>query len=199
MASYDEAMLDLRVPTPNAWLDVVFADFDAFLLDHAACERKASATGMSFVTRYPDRTELVEPMIEFAKEELEHFHIVYREIARRGLRLVADYKDQYVGGLMALQTRDGGDALLLDRFLVAGVVEARGCERLKLVAEALPEADPLRVTYLDLARAEARHHALFFRLARTFFAAERVGERAAHFLEGEAELMERLPLRAAVH
>ncbi len=194
-----DSMLDLRVPTPRAWLNVVFGDFDAFLLDHAACERKASATGLSFVTRYSDRTELLEPMIEFAKEELEHFHIVYREIARRGLRLTADYKDEYVAGLMALQTRDGGDALFLDRLLVAGVVEARGCERLKMVAEALPDDDPLGAVYLDLARAEARHHALFFRMARLFFPDDRVAKRAAHFLDGEAELMARLPLWAAVH
>jgi len=193
------SMLDLRVSTPPAWLEVVFGDFASFLLDHAACERKASATGLSFVTRYPDRTQLLEPMIEFAKEELDHFHIVYREIARRGLRLTADHKDEYVGGLMKMQTRDGADALFLDRLLVAGVVEARGCERLKMVAEALPEDDPLGPVYLDLARAEARHHALFFRMARLFFPEERVSARAAHFLDGEAELIGHLPLRAAVH
>ena len=63
-------MFDLRFSTPKAWLDVVFSDFDAFLIDHAACERKASATGMSFVVRYPDKAPLIEPLIEFAREEL---------------------------------------------------------------------------------------------------------------------------------
>src|SRR5262245_15608333 len=92
-------MLDLRVKTETDWLDAVFADFDAFLLDHAACERKASATGMSFVVRYPDRREMIEPMIEFSKEELEHFHVMYRIVAERGLALVDDYKDPYVNGL----------------------------------------------------------------------------------------------------
>ena len=70
-------MLDLCYQTPPQWLDAVFSDFDSFLVDHAACERKASATGMNFVVRYPDRPELVEPLIEFAREELEHFQIVY--------------------------------------------------------------------------------------------------------------------------
>src|SRR5262245_11424853 len=117
-------MFDLRFATPRVWLDVIFADFDAFLLDHAACERKAAATGMSFVVRYPDRRVLIEPMIEFAKEELEHFHQVYRVIDKRRLVLADDYKDPYVNGLRT-QMRTGADALLLDRLLVAGVVEAR--------------------------------------------------------------------------
>ena len=88
-------MLPLRIPTPPAWLEVVLADFDAFLLDHAACERKASATGMSFVVRYPDRRALLEPMIAFAREELEHFHQVYRLIEARGLVLRRDEKDPW--------------------------------------------------------------------------------------------------------
>jgi len=192
-------MLDLRQSTPLAWLDHVFADFDAFLLDHAACERKAAATGMSFVVRYPDRAPLVEPMIEFAREELEHFHIMYRVIARRGLTLADDYKDPYVNALRG-ECRGSGDVLLLDRLLVAGVVEARGCERLFLVAEALTGRDAeLAATYLDLARAESRHHGLFFRIARQLFAEDAVLQRAAELLDFEAELVSRLPHRAAVH
>ena len=119
-------MFDLRRQTPPEWLDAVFADFEAFLLDHAACERKASATGMSFVVRYPDRSALIEPMIEFAREELEHFHIMYKLVAERGLILCDDYKDPYVNALRA-QCRSSGDALLLDRLVVSGIVEARGC------------------------------------------------------------------------
>jgi tRNA-(ms[2]io[6]A)-hydroxylase len=192
-------MFDLRVKTPPAWLDVVFGDFDAFLLDHAACERKASATGMSFVVKYPDKTAMLEPMIEFAREELEHFHIMYKIVAARGLRLIDDYRDAYVNGLRK-KVRPHGDALLLDRLLVAGIVEARGCERLHLVAEALPESDAeLKRVYLDLARAESRHHGFFFRFARQYFGEPTVVERATQLLDVEAELVERLPHRAAVH
>ena len=191
-------MLDLRIPTSPEWLSVVLRDFDAFLIDHAACERKASATGMSFVVRYPDRASLLEPMIEFAREELEHFHRVFRVLAARNLRLGADYKDEYVNALRT-QVRRGGTEGLVDALLVAGVVEARGCERLKLVAEALPEADPLKEMYLDLTRAEARHHALFFRLARAFANEAEVQSQADRLLDYEAELVQRLPLRAAVH
>ena len=192
-------MLDLRSATPPAWLTAVFADFDGFIIDHAACERKASATGMSFVVKYPDRTELMEPLIEFSREELEHFHIMYRVLARRGLRLVDDYRDAYVNGLRS-QMRSNASDLLLDRLLVAGIVEARGFERLHMVAQALSSDDlELKNVYLDLARAESRHHALFFRLARIYFSEREVAERASRLLDFEAELIDRLPHQARVH
>lgn len=192
-------MLDLRVKTPPEWLDAVFGDFDAFLLDHANCERKASATGMSFVARYPDRRELLDPMIEFAKEELEHFHIMYRICAERGLTLADDYKDPYVNALRS-QIRAGGDIHFLDRLLVSGVVEARGCERLFLVAEALKQrGSALHEPYMELARAESRHHAFFFRMARLYFSEAEVRQRGGEMLDFEAALVARLPHRAAVH
>jgi tRNA 2-(methylsulfanyl)-N6-isopentenyladenosine37 hydroxylase len=192
-------MLDLRFKTPPAWLDAVFADFDRFLLDHAACERKAAATGMSFVVRYPDKSAIIEPLIEFAREELEHFQIMYRIIHERGLVLADDYKDPYVNALRA-RVRTGGEGMLLDRLLVAGIVEARGCERLFMVAEALEQRkSALAQPYLDLARAEARHHGLFFRLAHACFADEPIAERASVLLDYEAELVQKLPHRAAVH
>lgn len=191
-------MLDLRTPTSSAWLAHVLAHFDEFLVDHAACERKASATGLSFVVRYPDKPALLEPMIEFAREELEHFHLVFLALHARGLQLGADYKDEYVGELRAW-ARKGGNEGLVDSLLVAGVVEARGCERLKLIADALPTDDPLQPLYMDLARAESRHHALFFRLARQFAPEPEVRERAGLLLDLEAEIVARLPLLARVH
>jgi tRNA 2-(methylsulfanyl)-N6-isopentenyladenosine37 hydroxylase len=194
----ERPMLDLRLPTSPQWLHNVLAHFDEFLLDHAACERKASATGMAFVARYPDRPEMLGPMIEFAMEELEHFHRVYLKIAERGLLLLPDYKDEYVQSLRSWGRR-GGDEGLVDSLLVAGVVEARGCERLKLVADALPETDPLSAMYLDLARAESRHHAFFFRLARLYAGEKTVRERADELLDREAEIVSRLPLLPRVH
>jgi tRNA-(ms[2]io[6]A)-hydroxylase len=192
-------MLDLRFSTPRTWLDAVFADFDAFLLDHAACERKASATGISLITRYPDKKSIIEPLIEFSREELEHFHIVYRILAARDLTLVSDYKDPYVNALRA-QCRGSGEVLLLDRLLVAGVVEARGCERLFMLADALAEREPpLASIYLELARAESRHHGLFFRLARQLFPESEVEGRGGELLDFEASLVASLPHRAAVH
>lgn len=190
-------MLPLALPTPSAWLDVVLADFDAFLLDHAACERKASATGMAFVVRYPDRRELLDPMIAFAREELEHFHQVYRLIAARGLTLAADQKDPYLEPLLRW-VRTGRDERLLDRLVVGGVVEARGCERFGLVADGLP-AGELKQFYLDLTRSEARHVGMFLRLARQLFDRELVDARLAELLAVEAEVVRTLALRPALH
>lgn len=174
------------------------ADFDAFLLDHTLCERKASAMGMSLVAKYPDRALILDDLIAFAREELEHFHIMYRVVAERNLVLPSDEKDVYVGELRKLMNGRDSDGLFLDRLLVPGIVEARGCERLRLVTEALPEG-ALKEIYLDVTRAEARHHALFFRLAKRYFPEAVVEQRAAVLLDGEARIVAELPLRAAVH
>jgi tRNA 2-(methylsulfanyl)-N6-isopentenyladenosine37 hydroxylase len=191
------AMIELRLPTRAEWLSVVLSDFDGFLVDHAACERKASATGMAFVVRYPDRPALVDPMIAFAREELEHFHRVYRLCAERGLQLGSDDKDPYLAELLAL-ARTGRDHRLLDRLLIAGIVEARGCERFGLLADGMPEG-ALREFYRDITRAEARHQGLFVRLAREYFAGPAIAARLAELLDREAAIVDALPLRPALH
>ncbi|MEN0061377.1 MAG: tRNA-(ms[2]io[6]A)-hydroxylase [Myxococcota bacterium] len=191
--------MKLRTATASTWVEPVLADFDAFLIDHAACERKASATGMGFVVRYPDRPVLVDEMIGFAREELEHFHQVYRIIRERGLQLAADTKDQYVGALRR-EAAGKGEARLLDHLLIAAVVEARGCERFRLVAEALAERDdPLAAFYLEITRSEGRHQGLFVRLAQHFFHRDRVTERLDYWLTLEASVVSTLPSRAALH
>jgi tRNA-(ms[2]io[6]A)-hydroxylase len=120
-------------------------------------------------------------------------------LEKRGLRLSDDYKDGYVNGLRS-RLRSRSDELLLDRLLVSGIVEARGFERLHMVANALGDGDvELKNMYMDLSRAESRHHALFFRLARLYFTESEVRERAESLLDYEAELVARLPHRAAVH
>lgn len=189
-------MLCLRTSTPAAWLQAVCTDFDAFLVDHAACERKAAATGMSFVVRYPDRTRILDDLIGFAREELEHFHQVFALIQSRGLRLSADTPDPYVTAMLE-QVRPGRDPRLLDRLLVAGVVEARGCERFGMVARGGPPE--VRDVYRDFERGEARHHALFVRLARVYFDENAIEQRLDALLDHEAELVQRLPIRAALH
>jgi tRNA 2-(methylsulfanyl)-N6-isopentenyladenosine37 hydroxylase len=192
-------VLDLRVATQSTWLDAVFADFDAFLVDHTGCEKKAFANAMALVSRYPERTELVAELIEFSREELEHFQRMHGILMRRGLELARDTPDVYAKALRS-RVRNHGDAALQDRLLVAGIIEARSCERLWLLARALPERDPeLAETYLDLARAESRHHGLFFRLARQHTGERSTLARAAELLDFEAELVTGLPLRPAVH
>src|ERR1700693_5462140 len=112
----------LKAPTSPLWTEAVLRDFDAFLRDHANCERKASGSAMNMVSHYPDRTELVTAMIDLAREELEHFHGVYQHMASRGLALGPDLKDPYVRRL-SQEYRKGSDAYFLDRLLAAGVPE----------------------------------------------------------------------------
>lgn len=192
-------MLDLRVATDERWLDIVFSDFDAFLVDHTGCEKKAFANAMSLISRFPERTELVADLIEFSREELEHFQRMHAILSRRGLALGRDVPDAYAKALRE-RVRSDEEAQLCDRLLVAGIIEARSCERLWLLARALPEREPaLAETYLELARSESRHHGLFFRLARREVGEQATLARAAELLDFEAELVARLPLRPAVH
>ena len=190
-------MFELRVSTPKEWANIALSDFDAFLLDHAACERKASAVGLSFVVRYPDRTLLMEPMIQFAREELEHFHQCYRLIESRGLVLSGDASDEYVNSILE-KVRFGREERFLDRLLASAVIEARGFERLQLVAEALTD-DGLKNFYARLARAEAHHRTLFAEMALQFFPEPVVRERLEYFLGIEARAISAAPFRAAIH
>jgi tRNA-(ms[2]io[6]A)-hydroxylase len=190
-------MVALKKATAPDWIDAVKEDLNTFLADHASCERKASATAMSLVAHYPDKPELVSAMIALSIEELEHFQQVYEVMEKRGARLLPDEKDAYVRGLLK-EVRKGTAHYFLDRLLVAAVVEARGCERFGLLGKHLPDAE-LRDFYTELARAEGKHQALFFRLAKTYFPEDTVKARLEELLVAEAELIEKLPHRAALH
>ena len=189
--------MKLRYQTPAQWTQTVLDDFSSFLLDHAACERKASATAMSLVAHYPDRKELVANMIELAQEELEHFAQVYQHIEARELILTNDSKDPYVTALRQLN-RNGTEEYFLDRLLIAGMVEARGCERFAMIAEALPKGE-LKDFYWQITRSEARHSGLFFRLTKCYFVDELIDARLDELLDAEAKIVKNLPLRAALH
>jgi tRNA 2-(methylsulfanyl)-N6-isopentenyladenosine37 hydroxylase len=186
----------LLVHTRAEWLDAVRAEFDAFLRDHAACERKASATAMTLASHYRDKEKLVTEMVDLACEELHHFRKVYAAIVARGGRLGDDSKDRYVRELLSL-VRRAPDVYLLDRLLVAGVIEARGCERFHLLAAALePE---MAGFYADFARSEERHAGLFVALAKMYFTEGEVAARSHELYAAEAEIIQALPLRPALH
>ena len=185
------------VATQDAWVSAVLGDFDAFLLDHAACERKASAMAMTFVVRYPDRDAILDPMIRLAKEELAHFHQVFRICQQRGLRFSHDTKDPYVNALLS-QIRRGREVEFLDRLVMAGVVEARGHERFGRVADAL-EPGELKDFYRQITLSEARHCELFFDLAKVYFEAEEVAQRIAFFLDRDSDAIAAIAPRPALH
>lgn len=183
--------------TQDAWVAAVLGNFDAFLLDHAACERKASAMAMTFVVRYPDRDAILDPMIRLAKEELAHFHQVFRICQRRRLRFSHDTKDPYVNALLS-QIRRGREVEFLDRLVMAGVVEARGHERFGRIAEAL-EPGELKDFYRQITLSEARHYELFFELAGVYFSEDEVLDRIAFFLERDGDAIDRIAPRPALH
>jgi tRNA-(ms[2]io[6]A)-hydroxylase len=187
----------LKAPTPPAWTAAVLADLDAFLLDHAANERKASSSAMALVVHYPDRPELVERCIALAIEELQHFGQVQARIAERGLVPGPDTRNAYLQSLRK-EFREGSGPYFLDRLLTAGIVEARGCERFGLVAAALP-AGALKDFYRDLARSEVRHQEMYIDLARIYFDMTSVEARLEELLAVEATVMTKQPLRAALY
>ncbi len=190
-------MLRLLSETSQEWIDKVMQDFDLFLLDHAACEKKASAMAMGMVAHYPDRKQLVRAMIDLALEELEHFSQVYSLIEARQLQLGADEKDPYINQLLK-HARHPSDLYFLDRLLLAGIIEARGCQRFHCVAQNQKDAE-LKQFYKQLATQEAKHHHTFVQLAHTYFSADQVEHRLQELLHIEADIVSRLPIRAAVH
>ena len=187
----------LHFATPPEWLNTVLSDFDSFLQDHAAAEKKASGMAISMLSHYPDRIELVAAMADLAVEELTHYREVVKWIHRRGLQTCADTKDPYVTEFRDA-IRQGRDAYLLDRLLTAGIIEARGAERFALVAQGLEEPAISRF-YASIARSEERHYTLFLELAGKYFDETSIAQRWNELLAIEAEIVRRLPLRAALH
>ncbi|MDN3652581.1 tRNA-(ms[2]io[6]A)-hydroxylase [Thalassotalea ponticola] len=190
-------MFELKYHTPKEWAEVALKDFDAFLQDHAAAEKKASGMAMSMLSHYPDRQKLVRAMTDLALEELIHFKQVLKLMTARNVIQANDQKDMYIHQIRTLFRR-GRDEFLLDRLLVAGVIEARGHERFALIAEALPEGRDKKF-YDDIAKSEEKHKNLFVELALEYFPEDEVYSRLEEILIAEAEICEKLPFRAALH
>ena len=160
--------LDLAVDSKQEWLDAVMSDFNAFLQDHADCERKASSMAMSFVAKYPDRLAILPELIETGIEELEHFQDVYKLMQARGVQLRPSMgEDLYVKALIK-QCHSGRNERFMDRLLIASVLETRGAERFRMIAEALQEPD-LKRFYKTLWTSEAKHGHIFVKMALEYF------------------------------
>lgn len=191
------AMIELKFKTPAAWAEGIINAMDVFLPDHAAAEKKASSMAMTMVSHYPDKPELVTAMIDLALEELSHFRSVVKIMQGRGVSLLPDEKDPYVNALRR-EARHPSDLYLMDRLLIAGIVEARGAERFGMVASALPGGE-LKRFYEAITRSEQGHEELFLRLAELYFDPGTVHRRLEELLEAEAAIVRRLPIRPALH
>lgn len=190
--------VDLRVNSPAQWVDAVMNDFNTFLQDHANCERKASAMAMSFVAKYPNRVEIIPELIETALEEMEHFRDVYAIMEKRGVMLPHEIsQDHYVKQLLDY-CRSGREERFLDRLLLASVIECRGAERFQLVAGAL-EDEVLKKFYKRLWTSEAKHGNIFVKMALNYFNQDEIYVRLNELNEIEADVLNSLPIKAALH
>jgi len=197
MAALEEGAL--HSASDPAWVKVALGDFDAVLIDHAHCEKKAALTALAMVSMFPDLDELVRRMSKLAQEELRHFYQVHELMRERGLKLGRDPGDPYAQGLLTL-VRKGGRAedRRTDRLLICALIEARSCERLELLAEALTD-EKLRHFYGGLAGAEAGHYRLFVDLAARYDDPARVHERLKELAADEARILAALPILPRVH
>jgi len=185
------------VETDPRWLPLALSQFQKVLVDHAHCEKKAAAQALSMLQAYPDLPELPETMARLAREESSHLARVLALMSERGWALTKDEGDPYAQGLQALMRKTHVERRL-DRLLVSAIIEGRSCERLGLLAKGL--TDPkLQDFYAELAQSEDGHQALFFRFASQLTDEATADARLEELLEGEARLLQTLPLRPAIH
>lgn len=187
----------LRQNSAQSWLDLVLGNFDQFLVDHASCEKKASGMAMSMISHYPDKPLLVKAMLNLALEELSHFRDVMDIMMERNLIAGADHKDHYVNQLHKAMNQ-GPEAYLMDRLLIASIVEARGAERFGMIAEALPDGQ-LKSFYRLITESEKNHYRLFLKLAEQHCDANAISKRLDVLLNLEADIIRQLPDRPALH
>lgn len=193
-------MLGLKLPTDPRWAALVENNIPAILTDHAWCEQKAASNAISLIIRYPEYPDLVEEMSAIAREEMEHFGMVHQKIIERGLTLGKERRDEYVNDLASfIRSGVSPKKLLCDRLLFAAMIEARSCERFKMLSERISDED-LRKFYRDLMESEARHYTTFLNFARKYCGdVDDVDERWQQLLDYEASLMDRYGKRETMH
>lgn len=192
-------MLGLKLPTDPRWVNIVEKNIEEILTDHAYCEQKAASNAITVIVRFPDYPEVVEAMVELVKEEMDHFQLVHQELIKRGLKLGRERKDDYIHDLLAF-IRKGGDEeqQFVEKMLFAAMVEARSCERFRLLSEEINDAD-LRGFYRELMESEARHYTMFLNFARKYAKRVDVNKRWQEFLEYEATLMNKYGKEGTIH
>jgi len=185
-------MLHLKLPTDPRWVNIVAKNIEDILTDHAYCEQKAASAAISFIVGFPDYTELVSEMSDLAQEEMSHFKMVHDIMKEKGLTLGRERKDVYVNKLRFYFPK-GGSRLesLINRLLVAALVEARSCERFRLLSEEL-EDKKLAKFYRKLMISEAGHYTMFLKFARQYGNREEVDKKWQELLDYEASIMKEL-------
>jgi len=187
--------LGLNLPTDPRWVNLAEISLEDILSDHAYCEQKAASTCISLIQTYPEREMLVEELAPIVAEEWDHFQMVLAELKKRNLKLGPQRKDQYVNKLVTFQKK-GGDinARLVERLLMSAMIEARSCERFRLLSENLSEQG-LREFYHVFMVSEAGHYKTFLKLAKEYMPEDYVMNRWREWLDFEAEMVKTLEVR----
>lgn len=192
-------MLGLKLPTDPRWVNIVEKNIDEILTDHAFCEQKAASTAISLIVNFPEYPELVSEMIALSREEMGHFKMVHDRILARGKTLGKHRKDDYVIALMKFFPKGGSrQDQLIHRLLYAALIEARSCERFRLLSEELQDPE-LAEFYRKLMISEAGHYTLFLNFARQYGTRSTVDNKWQDLLSYEAEIMKTLGKKETVH
>lgn len=188
-------MLHLKLPTDPRWVNLAEMDLGEILTDHAYCEQKAATSCISLIQQYPEKAEMVRAVAPIVTEEWGHFRAVLHEMDKRGLELGKQRKDLYVNKLLDFHRKGiSKEEKLLDRLLTCALIEARSCERFRLLSMHIND-EQLKGFYHKFMVSEAGHYVLFIELARKYFDREKADARWQEFLEYEAQIMEDLELR----
>jgi tRNA-(ms[2]io[6]A)-hydroxylase len=192
-------MLGLKLATDPRWVNIVESNIDEILTDHAWCEQKAATNALSLIVNNPNYTEMVSALIEIAKEELQHFEQVHELIKARGKALGLERKDNYVNELYKFMLKGGSrKQSLVDRLLFSAMIEARSCERFRVLSENIKD-EKLAKFYRDLMISEAGHYTTFIGFARQYGDDIDVDKRWKEWLEFEASIITNYGKSETIH
>src|SRR6476469_2286278 len=191
----EKTILKLKLNTDPRWVNIAEKNIEDMLVDHAWCEQKAASTGISMIIHYPEKTRLVDELTDLVAEEWSHFERVLLELRKRGYQLGKPRKDEYVVQLLA-HVRKGGarERQLMDQLLVSALIEARSCERFKLLWQNIADQE-LSKFYYELMVSEAAHFVSYVDLAKEYCDPAVVDARLQELLEIEGEIVTNLPVR----
>src|ERR1043166_317126 len=195
MSTADNSILGLKLPTDPRWVNLASVSLEEILTDHAFCEQKAATQCISLIQRYPDKVELVNALAPIVTEEWGHFRMVWAEMKKRGYELGKQRKDDYVNLLLQREPKNiPGDEKLLHKLMICALIEARSCERFRLLSEELKE-EVLRNFYHKFMVSEAGHYRLFIDLAEQYYPEGKVRTAWQQWLKTEEEVLKTLTPR----
>jgi tRNA-(ms[2]io[6]A)-hydroxylase len=191
-------MFKLKLPTDPRWANIAEDNLEEILTDHAWCEQKAATNAIGLITMVPEHTEMVAELTTIAMEEMDHFNQVHEIIKKRGGILGRTRKDDYVNDLYKFIVQGSREDYLVDRMLFAAMIEARSCERFKVLTENLKDEE-LKEFYKELMISEANHYTTFISFARQLGNPEKVNKRWEEWLEYEAKIIQTYGNKETIH